>query len=91
MAPNIYPSNTDVYFHGYATCSCCNTTTDFVITYTCGCLSRQKDESKQEKLDRVSLQKMYASWSVYNEKPDNIIVMKQVSKPQHLKRMPYAS
>ena len=43
----------------------------------------KKVETKKEKLDRVSKEKMLASWKTYNEKTEHIIKIKQICKPQH--------
>jgi len=44
---------------------------------------REIVETKKEKLDRVSKDKMLASHKIYNQKDMNIIKIKQMCKPQH--------
>ena len=40
-------------------------------------------ETKKEKLDRISKEKMLASHKIYNQKDMNVIKIKQMCKPQH--------
>lgn len=44
---------------------------------------REIVETKKEKLDRVSKEKMLASHKIYNQKDMNIIKIKQMCKPKH--------
>jgi len=46
-------------------------------------IPRQIVETKKDKLDRVSKEKMLASWKTYDQKDMNIIKIKQMCKPQH--------
>jgi len=45
--------------------------------------NRQIVETKKEKLDRTSKEKMLASWKKYDQKDMNVIKIKQMCKPQH--------
>lgn len=58
-----------------------------VVTTTysqyCEPLIREIVETKKEKLDRVSKEKMLSSHKIYNQKTPQIIKIKQMCKPQH--------
>lgn len=43
----------------------------------------KKQETKKERIQRIALAKMYASWDVYNKKKQDVIQIKQLYKPRH--------
>ena len=43
----------------------------------------KKVETRKEKLQRLSKQKMFASWSLYNQKEEKVFEIKQFCKPRH--------
>lgn len=46
-------------------------------------ISRPKEETKKEKLDRISRKKMLASWKKYNQKTPSIIKLKEICRPRN--------
>ena len=47
-------------------------------------IQKEKPESKKQKKDRVSKEKMLASWQLFNQKPLNVKEVKQICKPRHV-------
>lgn len=45
---------------------------------------KEKPESKKQRRDRISKEKMYASWSAYNLRTFSIKELKQICKPRHI-------
>lgn len=44
---------------------------------------QRKVETDKERITRISKEKMYASWKVYDEMRKNVLKVRQVCKPQH--------
>jgi Tol biopolymer transport system component len=49
-----------------------------------GSFSYNKKETKEEKILRISREKMFASWKLHNDHYLNKIEIKQICKPRHL-------
>lgn len=42
-----------------------------------------KVETKKERIKRIAIEKMLASWKMHNQKTQTIIEIKQICKPRH--------
>lgn len=51
----------------------------------CSSYTHKKEETKKEKLNRTSKEKMFVSWKMYNQISLTLIEVKQLCKPKHLK------
>lgn len=50
-------------------------------------ITERKIETKKERRDRISKEKMHASWQLFNQKSQNVKEVIQICKPRH--RLPY--
>ena len=56
----------------------------YTVSYSQSCdLPYQKKETKKEKLDRISKEKMLSSHKIYNQQTPEVIKIKQMCKPKH--------
>lgn len=51
-------------------------------------IKERKEETKKQRRDRLSKERMYASWSAYNLKTISIKEVLQICKPHH--RLPHS-
>ncbi len=80
MAPSEYPQGhpfaiTRVYNYGYTYANSC---------YNDPRYAPRKKETKQEKIKRIAIERMYASRKTYNQRTTSQIEIKQLCKPRHL-------
>jgi hypothetical protein len=45
--------------------------------------AKRKPETKKERIKRIAKERMYSSWSSYNDKTETIKEIKQLHKPRH--------
>lgn len=48
-----------------------------------GYVQPKKVETKKERIKRIAIEKMHASWKKYNQKTPTTIEIKQICKPIH--------